>query len=246
MYLPDSRISRTPKTLKVSLWYRSMASRAVSACPQEQGPSVASSNEHLLTWNLLLCILAKVMVLALVERQNSIREPFHASPSRPHEQVNSALTWYGAPLPCQKNSHCKASERSSSSVNPKMSFLSANLSKYRSSALVSMTVKGGDAVLSTAQHQRSTPPFEPQFCGSVVHISEVRESDASAGPATSDVFPKNANCEINLHSPRTGIRPFGSKRKNQSFFCSFVIMLLLQDVLARSPNFASCIDETNR
>ena len=48
------------------------------------------------------------------------------------------------PLPCQKKSHCSAWLRSSSSLNPKTSSLSANLRRYSSSAEVSMTGKGGD------------------------------------------------------------------------------------------------------
>ena len=48
------------------------------------------------------------------------------------------------PLPCQKKSHCSAWLRSSSSLNPKTSSLSANLRRYRSSAEVSMTGNGGD------------------------------------------------------------------------------------------------------
>ena len=48
------------------------------------------------------------------------------------------------PLPCQKKSHCSAWLRSSSSLNPKTSSLSANLRRYSSSAEVSMTGNGGD------------------------------------------------------------------------------------------------------
>ena len=75
------------------------------------------------------------------------------------EMVNLALVWgllmlatVGSqrnyflipPLPCQKKSHCSAWLLSSSSLNPKTSSLSANLSRYSSSAEVSMTGKGGD------------------------------------------------------------------------------------------------------
>ena len=37
--------------------------------------------------------------------------------------------WYGAPLPCQKNVHCNAWLRSSSSLKPNRSSLSATFSR---------------------------------------------------------------------------------------------------------------------
>ena len=90
--------------------------------------------------------------------------------------------WYGAPLPCQKNNHCNAWLLSSSSLNPNTSFLSANFRRYKSSADVSMTGKGGDWVWSM----------------------------------------------------RMGMRPLGSRRRNQSFFCSFVMMLLARTHFSQS------------
>ena len=93
-------------------------------------------------------------------------------------------------LPCQKNNHCRAWLRSSSSLKPKTSFLSANLRRYRSSADVSMTGNGGDCVWSMI----------------------------------------------------TGILPLGSRRRNQSFFCSLVMILLdRKDVNKESCCWGKCL-----
>ncbi len=118
------------------------------------------------TWDFLLRKLCEMVDLALV---GGLFMLAMVSLQRNHCLV--------PPLPCQKKSHCSAWLLSSSSLNPKTSFLSANLRRYSSSAEVSMTGKGGDWVWSR----------------------------------------------------RTGMRPLGSKRRNQSFFCSLVMILLKHD-----------------
>ena len=85
------------------------------------------------TGDFLLCEFGEVVYLALVWGLSRL--------------VTVALLFSHCllpPLPCQKKSHCSAWLRSSSSLKPKTSSLSANLRRYSSSAEVSMTGNGGD------------------------------------------------------------------------------------------------------
>ena len=93
------------------------------------------------TRDLLLCELGKVVHLPLVPVASSKISKHATASKRP---IRFRTETHGAPLPCQKNSHCNAWLLSNSSLNPNTSSLSANFNRYKSSADVSMTGKGGD------------------------------------------------------------------------------------------------------